>query len=113
MKTITRVTLGVLALAPAAMFAANDVKPNNDLTFGNTTLHTFLTWVQNQLLAVTTVIAIIVIIYGGVMYMLSAGDATKAGKAKNVIMYGLIGVAVIAGAYFLISFAMTAVNKVN
>jgi len=57
-------------------------------------------------LSITFVAATIAIMLAGIMYMTSAGDATRAGVAKKYLTYSLIGVAVIGGAKLLISLAI-------
>jgi len=46
--------------------------------------------------------AVIVIIIGGIMYSLSAGDSGRITKAKNMIFYAVVGLVVV-----LIAFAVT------
>ena len=47
-------------------------------------------------IGVAGVISAIFIIYGGISYMMSAGDPSKLQKAKQIITYALIGLAVVA-----------------
>ena len=46
------------------------------------------------------IVAVIILIYGGVLFVLSQGDAGKAQKARQTIIYAIIGiiVVIIAGA---------------
>ena len=46
-------------------------------------------------------VATIMVIYGGVMYVTAAGNDDQVGKAKNVILYAIVGIVVI-----LLSFAL-------
>ncbi|MBR5621447.1 hypothetical protein IKW75_03155, partial [Candidatus Saccharibacteria bacterium] len=53
------------------------------------------TWTAiNVLLGVLGVAAVIIIILGGVTYVTSQGDASKVAKAKNTIIYGVIGLVI-------------------
>jgi TRAP-type C4-dicarboxylate transport system permease small subunit len=63
--------------------------------------------VLNALVYISGALAITAVIYGGIMYMLSAGDEKRAQTAKRIIMYALVGVAVIVGSYFIISLTTT------
>jgi len=47
------------------------------------------------------VVAVIVIIIAGYSYVTSAGDAAAITKAKNTILYGVIGLAVILLAFVI------------
>lgn len=52
-------------------------------------------------------VAVGVMVYGGISYGLSTGDASKAAKARRVIMYGLIGLAVALLAFAIVRFVPT------
>ncbi len=56
------------------------------------------------------VIAVIMIIYGGLRYITSGGDSGKITNAKNTIIYALIGLVVVALAQFIVKFVL---NKVT
>lgn len=58
-------------------------------------------------LAVLGLVAVAVIILGGVSYATSTGDAAKVAKAKNTIMYGVIGLVVALLAFAIVSFILT------
>lgn len=44
------------------------------------------------------------IVYGGILYMLSQGAPDKVAKAKNIIIYSVIGVVVLAASYAILTF---------
>jgi TRAP-type C4-dicarboxylate transport system permease small subunit len=46
------------------------------------------------------------IIYGGIQYSTSSGDASKVSKAKNTIMYAVIGLIVSALAFAIVNFVI-------
>src|SRR5690242_5266190 len=50
------------------------------------------------------IIAIIVIIVGGIMYASSAGDASSVTKAKNLILFSIVGIVVILSAFAVTNF---------
>ena len=47
--------------------------------------------IVNAIIGVLGIVAVVVIILGGISYMTSNGDATKVKKAKDTILYGVIG----------------------
>jgi hypothetical protein len=47
-------------------------------------------------------IAMIFVIYGGVLYITSAGDPTKLEKAKKTLMWAIIGIILIALSYGIV-----------
>ena len=56
------------------------------------------------------IVVVIMIIVGGIKYITSAGDASATASAKNTIIYGLIGLVVIAMARAIISFVVGRIN---
>ena len=53
--------------------------------------------------------AVIVVVVGGVMYSTSQGDPTKVKKAKDAIMYAIIGLIVSILAYAIVNFVIKGV----
>ena len=49
------------------------------------------------LIVISMVVAVIYIVYGGIRYMMAAGDPKAAEAAKAGIIHGIIGAAVILG----------------
>ncbi len=55
-------------------------------------------------------IAVLMIIIGGIRYVLSAGDQTALTSAKNTILYAVIGLVVAFTAYAIVHFVYSAFN---
>ncbi len=55
-------------------------------------------------LSLIGVVAVAIIIYGAITYTISTGDATKLNRAKNSIIYGIVGLVVALLAYAIVSF---------
>ena len=53
------------------------------------------------------------IIIAGIQYMTSAGSEDKTKKAKQMIVYTLIGVAIITAANFIIGLIQEILGKIN
>lgn len=60
----------------------------------------------NAVIGVLGVVAVVVVIIGGVTYMTSSGDAGKVKKAKDTILYGVIGLVVVALAFAIVNFVL-------
>lgn len=60
-------------------------------------------------LGVIGVVGVGVIIYGGVTYTISTGDAAKVSKAKNIILYGIVGLVVAGLAYVIVQFILRSI----
>jgi len=61
----------------------------------------------NAVIGVLGLVCVVVMIIGGVNYMTSSGDATKVKKAKDTILYGLIGLVVCVLAFAIVNFVIT------
>ena len=60
----------------------------------------------NLFLYLLGIIAVIAIIYGGITYVTSNGAASKIKKAKDVILYAVIGVVVGVMAWGIVNFVL-------
>lgn len=57
---------------------------------------------------VVGIIAVIVLVIGGINYMMSQGDPGKVKKAKDTILYGIIGLIVSLLAFAIVQFVLDA-----
>ena len=73
---------------------------------GGNTLTTDLKTILTAIIGVLGFVCVVVMIIGGVNYMTSAGDSGKVKKAKDTILYGLIGLIVCALAFALVNFVI-------
>jgi hypothetical protein len=55
---------------------------------------------------VVGIVAVIMIIIGGLQYIMAAGDSAKVNSAKNTILYAIIGVVVAVMAQIIINFVI-------
>lgn len=61
-------------------------------------------------LSILGVIALVLVLYGGYLYMTSGGDPEKVGKAKKVLINAIIGLIIILSAYSIASFLLRALT---
>lgn len=73
------------------------------------TLKSNVTGILNAVIGVLGIVAVVVIIIGGVTYMTSSGDAGKVKKAKDTILYGVIGLVVVALAFAIVNFVIAGI----
>lgn len=57
------------------------------------------------------VAGVIVIIIGGFEYMMSSGDSNRVNKAKNMILFALVGLIIVVFASFIIQFVIVRIVK--
>ena len=62
----------------------------------------------NVIMGILGLVAVLVIILGGVQYVTSTGDAAKVKKAKDTIMYGIIGLVISLLAFAIVNFVLSA-----
>jgi hypothetical protein len=58
----------------------------------------------NILIYLTGAIAVIVVVYGGLRYVTSTGDASRVKQAKDTIVYGITGLVIALLAYAIVNF---------
>lgn len=66
--------------------------------------------VINTLSWIVGLIAVIMIIIGGLKYITSAGDSNSVNSAKNTILYAVIGLVVVLMAQILVKFVVSRVG---
>lgn len=79
---------------------------NTDTDLGAT-----VTGLINVILGIVGFLAVLMIIFGGITYTTSAGDPGKVKKAKDTIMYGLIGLVVAVLAFAIVNFVLANVGQ--
>jgi hypothetical protein len=106
--------LGVgMLLAPAPAFAQSAIDdackndPNSTLCKNqNQEIGPVITTIINVLLFIVGIISVIMIIIGGIMYSTSAGDSGAVTKAKNTIMFAVVGLVVAFLAFAIVNWVI-------
>ena len=63
----------------------------------------------NVVVGIVGVIAVVAVVFGGVLFVTSTGDAAKVTRAKNTIIYGIVGLVVALLAFAIVSFISGAI----
>ena len=92
-----------LTLQEGAEAARCDGCPAN--LFGNAGVFKQVT---NTILYIVGIIAVIMLIFGGIKYVISGGDAKKVTDAKNTVLYAIIGLVIAFLAYAIVNFVIMA-----
>lgn len=96
---------GPCALEPDAVACQqrNQTPDNNSLYGANGVI----TKITRLIALVVGIAAVIVIIIGGLSYVLSSGDSNRVNSAKNMILYAIIGLIVAVVAQALVVYVLT------
>ena len=112
--------LVVPAAVPATVFAQPNIQEGlcqgANLEVGNANcdegnpqegVNSLITTVINIFSLVVGVVAVIMIIIGGLKYITSGGDSGNITGAKNTILYAIVGLVVVALAQVIVRFVLT------
>ena len=64
----------------------------------------------NVVLGALGIVAVVVIIIGGIGFVTSQGDAARVTKARNTILYGVVGLVVALLAFAIVNFVLKGVS---
>lgn len=111
----TLATVGVLTAVPVGVYAQVDpaaqiqqgVKDAGGDPATQKSLSVRITGIVNVLLFILGAIAVLMIIIGGIRYVVSGGDSGAVTGAKNTIFYAVIGLVVAMLAYAIVNFVVT------
>ena len=95
--------VSALTLQEGAEAARCDGCPAN--LFGDTGIFKQVT---NTILYIVGIIAVVMLIIGGIKYVVSGGDAKKVTDAKNTVLYAIIGLVIAFLAFAIVNFVVTA-----
>ena len=108
--------LGVFAPAVSAANGINICSGNENSVYcknrgsGETQVNGIIKTIVEVLLTAVGAISIIMIVIGGIMFALSSGDAQKAAKARNTVLYAVVGLAVSLFASAIVNFVFNRFN---
>lgn len=74
-------------------------------------LMTSLTLIINVVVGVVGFVAVAMIVMGGISFATSQGDTSKVAKARNTVLYGVVGLVVALLAFAIVNFVLSSVFK--
>ncbi|KKR03466.1 MAG: hypothetical protein UT31_C0020G0005 [Parcubacteria group bacterium GW2011_GWF2_39_13b] len=106
-KRIKNVLKSMAVAAPVFLYAAGAMAavqavPDINITSADSLLTQFVE-IMNWIFSAALILAVILIIFGGISYMTAGGDETKLGTAKKRVIWGLVGAAIVIAAWGLIA----------
>ena len=118
--TVGMLMVGLLGVFTPAVSAANGINicsnGNENSVYcknkntGETQVNGIIKTIVEVLLPAVGAISIIMIVIGGIMFALSSGDAQKAAKARNTVLYAVVGLAVSLFASAIVNFVFNRFN---
>jgi type IV secretory pathway VirB2 component (pilin) len=99
----TMIATRVFAQTNEISNAVDKVKPAD---VQNTSLESYIQTIINVLLGLIGVVAVIMLIYGGFRYVLSAGNEKATSAAKDTILFAIIGIVVAVLAFAIVNFVI-------
>lgn len=74
-------------------------------------LNKLITQIINIFSVIVGIIAVIMVIYGGLKFITSGGDSGRLTSAKQTILYAIIGLIIVALAQFVVKFVLSKANN--
>ncbi len=125
MNKVSKIKAGISSMAVLAsssiassVYASGDTSPQGRAQSGLNSINDnaetdIMVLIKRILLAIFTIvgiIAVVMIILGGVNYATSQGDPQKVKKGKDTILYGIIGLVVVILAFAIVNFVLGALS---
>jgi heme/copper-type cytochrome/quinol oxidase subunit 2 len=111
LRALRSAPAALLAL-PGAALAANvnlGLTPEVEgaLGLGTQDVRVTIARIINVFMGLLGIIAVVIVLYGGFLWMTASGNEDRVEKAKKLIVAGIIGLAIILSAYAIASFVVT------
>ena len=112
LSTILAVTIFAIVASPVFAYVPINSTDAVGLNYGDYTglgtkdIREGIMSIVNAMLAFLGVIAILIVLYGGFVWLTSGGNEEKVGEAKKIIAAGVIGLIIIFTAYAIATFVV-------
>lgn len=93
MKKLRNWSILTLSLLPVSALGDSSLTENRDSSFG-----AFLLRIQGWLLGIVGGLAVLFIVYGGFLYITSAGNKERIETAKKTLTYAILGLLLVVTA---------------
>jgi len=90
-------------LATSLIDSSDNIDAVSSATGGEGSLKDFVQNILNYFLGFLGFVTVIMVIYGGVLYVTSAGNDDNVGKAKKILLYSVIGIMMILASYAFVN----------
>ena len=109
-KTVLAVAMFSMLALPLVTLAVPTVGTDGRVV-DVTTVNNLITNIARFLIGIAMTVAVIFIVWGGIMWITARGDETKVKKAKAVVWQGILGALVILAVGVILSSLSNLVNN--
>lgn len=106
---IGALTVATLAMPIAAMALDTGINYGTATQLGTQDVRSTIATVINVMLGLLGIVALVIVLAGGAMWMMAGGDEEKVGKAKALLSAGALGLVILLAAYAIASFVVNQV----
>jgi len=114
MKKLFSILFFSLIFFPLYFVSAQDATPQLDNPLGSSvganSPQAFVGGIINSILGIVGSIALIMFIYGGIIWMTSSGSAEKVKKARDIVIWSALGLVIVFVSYGLVRFLIVTIN---
>lgn len=124
MKKIIFIILFLLVASPVALITANEIPPTNQTTttirpviqnplkIGNDIPTIIEAIMRGVVMPLASILVVVAILYSGFKFVIAQGNPTEIQKAKEGLIWVLVGSAVLLGAYGIAEFLKGTINQI-
>lgn len=98
---------GLIAVPHAFALEVGINKVGETIQLGTQDIRTTVARIINVAMGLLGIVAVVIILAGGFMWMTAGGNEDKVGEAKKLIFAGIIGLAIILSAFAIANFVVT------
>jgi hypothetical protein len=98
-------------LCAGASFDVSNVSGAQCPGGSGTKVNNIIKFALNLFSVIVGLISVVMIIMGGLKYVLSGGDSNKVSGAKDTILFAIVGLVIVAIAQVIVHFVITSVQK--
>ena len=112
MTVIAIITVaGILTAAGGVSAADISIESGVFKPLGNVDIPTLIGRIIRGLIGISGVLALAMFVYGGLMWMTSAGNKERVDKAQKTVIWSILGLVIIFASYALVSFVLSALGQ--
>jgi len=102
--------IGDAVMAQDLISPSDNPSSVSSATGGESSFRSIVLTIVNFILSFLGIIAVLFVIYGGFLYVTSAGNSEKVDQGKKIITYAVVGIVIILISFALINTILGAAN---